>query len=170
MWVAGCGLVLSMIVHGMALAGQAPPGGKLVWALHIGIFVVWLPTVIALNSMPHFNRNDIWKVAFAGCPTWMRRGFYILCGYAVLNFVFVFAIAAGERKRSTGDAPPPVVRGFSGHWMVFYAAAFCILYSRGRAPHLYLERQCPKGHTAAPTARFCSECGHEFSMAHSEGK
>jgi len=25
--------------------------------------------------------------------------------------------------------PPPVVRGFSGHWMAIYAAALAVLYS-----------------------------------------
>jgi hypothetical protein len=168
MWIAGCGLVLSILAHVMALAGLAFPGGKLVWALHIGVFVVWFPTVVVLNSMPHVSQKDIWKVAFAGCPRWMRQGAYALFGYAILNFVFFLATTAGESKQPAGDPPPSAIRGFSGHWMIFYAVAFCTLYSRVHAPHLYRERTCPQGHTASPTARYCSECGHEFRMAHEE--
>jgi hypothetical protein len=165
MWIAGCGLVLSIIAHCMAFAGLVLLGGKFIWAVHIGIFVVWLPTVVALNSMRHISQNDIWKVAFAGCPPWMRRAFYILCGYAVLSFIQFVGARTDEPRRPIDDASPSTVRGVSGHWMIFYAAAFCTLYSRVRAPHLYMERICPQGHKAAPTAKFCSECGHEFSMA-----
>jgi len=68
-----------------------------------------------------------------------------------------------DARDTTGDAPPSVVRGFSGHWMIFYGAAFAVLYSRIHAPELYRERKCPQGHTASPTARFCSECGYDFS-------
>lgn len=110
----------------------------------------------------HVSRKDFWKVALAGCPGWMRRGFYVLFGYAILNFIVFFAITAGQPKLRSDNLPPAVIKGFSGHWMVFYAAAFAVLYSRIHAPGLYRERRCPNGHISAPAARFCSECGHEF--------
>ena len=147
----------------MALAGVPIPGGKLVWGLHIGIFVVWIPTVlISMQTTRYANRKDFWKIALAGCPAWMRRGFYVLFGYAILNFIVFFATTANQSKQQTGDAPPSVVRGFSGHWMIFYGAAFAVLYSRIHAPQLYRERRCSQGHAVSPTARFCPECGYEF--------
>lgn len=147
----------------MALAGAVIPGGKLVWGLHIGIFVVWIPAMyVSMRTTRLANRKDFWKVALAGCPDWMRRGLYVLFGYAALNFVIFMATTAGEHKQPTGDAPPSVVRGFSGHWMVFYGAAFAILYSRIHAPQFYRERKCPQGHDVSPAARYCSECGYEF--------
>lgn len=161
--LAACGLVLSIAAHIMALAGGAIPGGKLVWGLHIGVFVVWLPAVLVSIQMTRYaNQKDFWKIALAGCPVWMRRGFYVLFGYAILNFFVSMATTANHPKRQAGDAPASTVRGFSGHWMVFYGAAFAILYSRIYAPELFRERKCPQGHSVSPTARFCSECGHEF--------
>src|SRR5262249_35107281 len=45
MVLATIGLLLSFGIHIMALAGLSIPGGRAVWVLHIGIFVVWIPTV-----------------------------------------------------------------------------------------------------------------------------
>jgi hypothetical protein len=164
MVLAACGLVLSVAAHCMALAGIPVPGGKLVWSLHIGIFVVWIPTVLTSMQMTRYsNRKDFWKVTFAGCPVWMRRAVYALFGYAILNFIVFTASTGGQPKHLTGPAPPSMIRGFSGHWMVFYGMAFAILFSRIYAPQLYNERKCPQGHTASATARFCSECGYDFS-------
>lgn len=165
MVLAACGLALSITAHCMALAGVPIPGGRLVWGLHIGIFAVWLPTVLASMKMTrHASRKDVWKIALAGCPVWMRRAGYVLFGYAILNFIVFMATTASQPKQQqSGDTPPSIVRGFSGHWMIFYGAAFAVLYSRIHAPGLYRERKCPQGHTSAPAARFCSECGYDFS-------
>jgi hypothetical protein len=165
MVLSACGLALSVAVHCIALTGVAIPGGKLVWGIHIGIFIVWIPTIlISIQTTRFANRKDFWKVALAGCPTWMRSAGYILFGYAILNFIIFIATTFGQPKQQeTEDAPPSVIRGFSGHWMIFYGAAFAVLYSRIYAPELYRKRKCPKGHTASPTSRFCSECGYDFS-------
>src|SRR5215831_12410946 len=73
MLLAGLGFVLSLAAHLAALAGIQIPGGELVWGLHIGIFVVWFPTVLVANRMTRDTRNkDFWKNALAGCPRWMQ--------------------------------------------------------------------------------------------------
>jgi hypothetical protein len=88
----------------------------------------------------------------------MRYALYVLFAYAVINFIF-FASSAPQHTALGSTAPPSMIRGFSGHWMVFYAAAFTILYSRIRAPELFMKRYCANGHQVAPTARFCPDCG-----------
>lgn len=165
MVLAACGIALSIAAHFMALAGVPIPGGGLVWVLHAGIFVVWVPAVlVSLKMTRHASRKDLWKVALAGCPEWMRRSLYVLFGYAMLNFILFFVTTAGQpRKDHQNSSSPEVIRGFSGHWMIFYGVAFAIFYSRIHSPELYRERKCPQGHSSAPTARFCSECGHDFS-------
>jgi hypothetical protein len=163
MWLSAGGLALSMVAHIMALAGASFSGDKFVWCLHIGIFVVWLPAVIVMSSVTRFAKNnDVWKVALAGCPVWMRRAMYGLFGYAILNFVISFVATAPERKHPQDPASASIVRGFSGHWMIFYGAAFAVLYSRIHAPQFYRARRCPQGHDASPVDRFCSKCGYEF--------
>ncbi len=134
--LAGAGLALSAAAHAIAWAGMSLPGGSLVWALHIGVFVVWIPTVlVCIKTTRYADRNDFWKVALSGCPPWMRKALYVLVGYAVCNFI-VQILTTTRGVQTMSDAPPAVIRGFSGHWMVFYCTAFCVLYSSLHAPHL----------------------------------
>jgi hypothetical protein len=157
--LAALGLILSVAAHLAAVIGLPIPFGKAVWGLHIGIFVVWLPTVlVGIRFMRGANSKDYWKVALAGCPRWMRTTGYILFGYAILNFI-VFFVMTSAHPQPTGDAPPEVVRGFSGHWMVFYGAAFATLYSASVIGYSGMDRKCPNGHRANVTAKFCEECG-----------
>src|SRR5436305_11719901 len=88
----------------------------------------------------------------------MRQAFYILFTYAILNFIYFMATAM-NRPRPPGDAPPEVIRGFSGHWMVFYGAAFATLYSAYVVGYSGIQRKCPNGHAVPITANFCEECG-----------
>ena len=158
MVLAAAGLALSICAHLAAVLGIPLPGGNAVFALHVGIFVVWLPAVLVSTRTSRFaNRKDFWKTALSGCPLWMRRSLYVLFAYAILNFVFF--MATGAHSGTSGDASSSEVRGFSGHWMVFYGAAFAILFSALRAPYLLHDRKCSNGHAVAPTAQFCPECG-----------
>lgn len=169
MLLAACGLALSVGAHALSLAGQPVPGGKLVWVLHAGIFVVWVPAVLVLRRPKvQAGSDNSWKSAFAGCPAWMRGGLYFLFGYAMLNFLW-FVATADQHKKPAGDAPASVIRGFSGHWMAFYGAAFGIFYSRRQAPHLYREHQCPLGHHISPTDRFCPICGTQIPSPSENG-
>lgn len=157
--LAAIGFILSVAAHLAAVAGSPIPFGKAVWGLHIGIFVVWLPTVLVGTRLTRgANRKDYWKIALAGCPKWMRTALYLLFGYALLNFVLFLATTASH-PQPKGSAPPEVVRGFSGHWMVFYGAAFASLYSASVIGYSGMDRKCPNGHPATVTAKFCEECG-----------
>ena len=160
MALAAIGLALSISTHVLALLGLDMPGGQLVWHLHTGIFVVWLPTVlVSMRMTRHVKRKDFWKVAFLGCPVWMRRTLYALFAYAVLNFILFMFFSTGH-VHSGGNAPASVVRGFSGHWMIFYGVAFGTLYSAIYRPELLKSRKCTNGHAVDPVARFCPTCGH----------
>jgi hypothetical protein len=163
MILAALGFILSVTAHCVSLAGVQLPGGGLVWALHAGIFVVWLPAVLVSAKVARYGKQrDFWKTVLAACPVWMRRGLYGLFAYAIINFAIFMVTTSHQMKSQAGAAPPSVIRGFSGHWMVFYGAAFVLLYSRVNAPELYCERKCPNGHSVPPLARFCPECGYAF--------
>ena len=164
MALAAIGFILSVAAHIRAIEGLPMPGGKAVWALHIGIFVVWLPTVLVAHRFTRgVNRKDFWKIALIGCPKWMRQVFYAIFGYAVLNFVYFMATTVNRPPSQNGDAPPEVVRGFSGHWMVFYSAAFATLYSAYVVGYSGMQRKCANGHVVPLTAKFCEECGAQLA-------
>jgi hypothetical protein len=157
--LSAIGFILSVAAHLAAVAGSPIPFGKAVWALHIGIFVVWLPTVlVGIRLTRGAKQKDFWKIALSGCPKWMRTALYVIFAYAILNFIFFMATTASH-PQPEGDTPPEVVRGFSGHWMIFYGAAFATLYSASTIGYSAMDRKCPNGHSVTITAKYCESCG-----------
>jgi hypothetical protein len=156
--LAWIGLTLSVLSHVAALLGTEGPLGDYSWFLHIGIFVVWLPTVlVAARMSADFKRKDMWKATLRGCPPWMKYMMYGFFGYAFVNFAIFMLIA--PKQGSAGPMPPAVVRGFSGHWMAFYSAAAAVLYSATHIEDRDNARRCVNGHTVGPLARYCEQCG-----------
>jgi hypothetical protein len=142
--LSGLGLLLSIVVHIAALTGVEILSNEYFFLLHGGIVVVWLPAVLVARRVTRqVPQAEFWNAALGGCPTWMRKAFYALFGYAILNFMLLLSRNIGQPKH-TGTTLSDVW-GFSGHWMVFYAGAFCILYSAIRAGHLLVELRCPRG-------------------------
>jgi cytochrome bd-type quinol oxidase subunit 2 len=156
--LAAVGLILSLIVHLSALLSLPVPLGHRAWALHMGIFVVWLPTVAVANfGMPDLDKKKFWRNALRGCPEWFRYMTYGLFGYAVINFGIFMVRAAGNPRGSSMSEEASLI-GFSGHWMAFYAAALGVLWSFARMQESDFPR-CPNGHPASSDAKFCQECG-----------
>lgn len=156
-WAAGIGLVLSIVSHVAALLGkQGPLGAYAIW-LHFGIFVVWLPTVLAGNRLTrNVRRKDAWKVMLRGCPDWMKYMTFGFFGYALINFL-IFMAAANQAKQN--GFTPLVTRGFSGHWMAFYSTAMAVLYSASRVWDEDNEPRCPENHVVDVLAKYCGQCG-----------
>jgi len=135
MVIAAAGFVPSVAAHVMALAGKILPGGGLVWMLHVGIFLVWFPAILSnKRKFKTLKRRVEWETMLAVCPVWMRRVLKLVFAYALVNFVLFFMATIGQPK-PTGAAPARVIRGFSGHWMVFYWAAFVTLCAGIKTPH-----------------------------------
>jgi len=158
--LAGIGLVISLVSHLYALFNLPGPLGEASWILHVGIFVVWIPAVLAGQSMAkNVPSKDFWKAALRVCPPWMKYLTYGFFGYAGINFViFMFNAPSGQAATDPG-MPPSVVRGFSGHWMAFYSAALAILYSRSHNLSVSHPERCQNGHQISPFAKFCETCG-----------
>jgi len=165
MYLAGIGLVLSIIVHISALLGISNPLGEISWVLHVGIFIVWLPTVIIANrQVKDFKQKDFWKAALRACPKWMKYLTYFFFGYAILNFILflILDVSGGSSRGVSRGTPPNVFRGFSGHWMAFYCVAMATLYSAIHSEEHDAARSCPMGHPVSPSSKFCEECGSKI--------
>ena len=159
MVLAATGLIVSLIVHTSALLGMPSPLGEKSWVLQIGNFVDWLPAVLVLQSLRgEFKQKNLWRAALRGCPDWMRRTIWGICGYAMVNFL-VFAVVMGRSSPSGGPTPGSAWRGFSGHWMAFYSMAFAIMYSAIHVEHRDAQRRCLEGHPVSPAAQYCEQCG-----------
>lgn len=120
-FLAAAGLVASLICHIMALFHADPPWGHSVMFLHLGIFVVWIPLVfIADKTSPDQRRGNLDHL-LKELPKWATNAAGAVFTYAIVNFV-LFIIATTPYPK--GQVPFYVeLRGFSGHWMLFYGIA-----------------------------------------------
>jgi hypothetical protein len=142
--ILGClalrGFVLSLGAHLSALLGvdvQARVPG--VWLLHVGIFLVFIPMVLQLRSVTSA------RALLRGIPVWATLLLVLLFLYAFVNFVVVFGGSDWGAPAMRGDAfvlerkgvlirqiteseyrslCAARIRGFSGHWLVFYFVPF----------------------------------------------
>lgn len=122
--LSGIGLLLSLAFHVALLLGVAGAdnytgvltvGMIVVWASAIAFTVFWNPQRFLAAENP---RRDVWKVILSRVPAWITYSMYGFLGYAWINFFLAAASGAAS-----------AARGFSGVLMVFYSAAFILLYS-----------------------------------------
>ena len=160
--LALAGLVLSVATHIAALMGKSGPLGDSVGILHFGIFIVWIPAVIVAKGLTRgLKRSDFWKAVLRGVPVWVRYAMYGLFAYTFVNFVIFIGLGGSSERHATEGMSPETARGFSGHWMLFYAAALAILYSASNVSDR--DRQCPNGHRVDALAAVCETCGGRVS-------
>ena len=138
--LSALGFLAALAVHAFALSGIAVQDiWPTVWALHIGVFVVFIPAAFYLRK--HSDEND--PVAlFRGLPTWAGLALVALFVYAFLNFFVSLSKTAGatpelrdgryvlhnkgsvvreitKEEYTAGRAAQ--ARLFSGHWLLFYS-------------------------------------------------
>ena len=124
-----------------------------VWVLHLGIFVVFIPMLFVQGLAP---KKDFWNKIFATIPRWARYTFKAFFAYALINFALFFFLSEGGvpdvrdgkyvlhnhgqviRELSENEyklQKAYVLRGFSGHWMVFYLVPAIVFWYRGKSAH-----------------------------------
>jgi hypothetical protein len=149
--LAAVGLILSAVVHFSTFAGADPIDiFPLVWLLHVGIFLVFIPALFASQEAQAGGQGSS-ACIFANAPKWMVGMAMLFFVYALVNFgVFMFLMREGQptqRKDGTfavtdhGELVRRIsedefhhlqgleARGFSGHWLLFYSWALTILVS-----------------------------------------
>jgi Protein of unknown function (DUF3592) len=160
-WLSAIGLVVSLWIHIGALMGHGVPSAF--WVLHVGIFIVWFPAVlVAQRLVGNTNRKDFWKAVLKGSPDWVRYMMYVLFAYEFVTFMISMGqSSSGIRHTTTSVAD---WRGFSSLWMVFYSAAFAILYSAAKT--MESSPRCVNGHLASANAHYCHRCGQPVLPVH----
>lgn len=157
--LSGLALLVSAVTHFATFFGSQGPFAELVPVMHIGIFILMLPTILVMNRLTrNVPQRDLWKAALRGCPSWMRYAAWGFFGYAGLNFT-LFAIGEHSGAGTGSD-----VRGISGHWMAFYSVQAATLYSAARLWHEGADIVCTNGHKVSPLSKFCDQCGQPVSQ------
>ena len=119
--VAVAGFLASFVCHLLGWLHIESPWGKSVFVLHVGFLVLWFPLVIFANrTTPKPGRGNL-EHLLAELPKWVRGAANVLFVYAFLNFAFFLYCTSQYPKH---QVPSYVeLRGFSGHWMLFYGVA-----------------------------------------------
>lgn len=115
-YFAVAGWTSGLLVHLLSLA-DIDVAGKVpfVWILHIGVFVVWLPTILALRNNEELKayqqpgmrnqRNPLkfFRILFRQTPTWLAilaMGGFV---YAVVNFMMFMGSQPGVPDLKDGQ-------------------------------------------------------------------
>jgi hypothetical protein len=140
------GFTASLAVHLSTYLGAPPLRMGQVWPLHIGIFLVFIPVVLAQPQNAKTAKAEGRRGAaeqFACAPGWMRAVLGCCFVYAMVNFLIFICIAPGRGEKISfhdgryavlhrGEVvreateeehhrqEATIARGFSGHWMLFY--------------------------------------------------
>lgn len=152
-YIAAGGWLISIVVHLLAFGGvDVQDGAPFVFVLHLGIFVVAIPTLIMLkvkqSTLPKTLRRFSLVNEFQQAPWAVKvlaaAGFV----YAIINFgLFMFAypgspsIHDGQyvlmnhseviRTLTEAEYHPArarELRAFSGHWIAFYGVFAAMLF------------------------------------------
>jgi len=139
------GLFLGLVVHIYSLFGiDVGETIQFIWGLHIGVFIVWFPAILELAQRPEFkNRRfnnrmknkEFYGILFKDTPKPMQVITMVFLAYAIINF-FLFVsgnfgiggVTESQAIETTSNANE--IRGFSGHWMLFYSMAAAILWPK----------------------------------------
>jgi hypothetical protein len=119
--IAAFGFVASLACHILSWWQITPPGGNSVFILHVGFLILWFPLIIFANRTTPKGANGNLNHLFAEMPLWVLTAGKILIAYIILNFVYFMYCTSQYPNHK-----PPLyveVRGFSGHWMLFYGIA-----------------------------------------------
>lgn len=122
-YIAATGWILSLIVHLLSIAKyDIADKTPYIWALHLLIFVVWLPAMIYLvrsEEYQSFNPLFTLRAIYQRIPVWVSIGCIICFIYASVSFL-VMRYSLHEGGSAT--------RVFSSYWMLFYGVAAAILF------------------------------------------
>jgi hypothetical protein len=154
--LAFAGFCISVIAHFATFVNA--PGAQMshVWPLHVGIFVVFIPMLLAQNRLQAKRpaRPRMLLDFFPNVPPLFRFAIRICVAYTIVYFI-LFMVFQGVREHRDGyiedrngrhvlvkdrqvvrevpeqeyrDNQLRVARGFSGHWMLFYLMSAVGLY------------------------------------------
>ena len=150
---AAIALLSSLAVHLAALLGiDLATRFPAVWLLHLSIFVVFIPFVF--QARRERGARPSGATIWALYPRWARLLGLFLAGYVALNFaLFIhkteggsplirdgqFVLQAHGRfiRTLTADEYQAqqvnILRGFSGHWLIFYYVPLVYFMACGRS-------------------------------------
>lgn len=149
-YIALLGSISAITVHILSILGvDVADTLPFIWALHIGIFVVWIPTILSLKKLQKQNKKaNAFTLLTKNKPKWLLGLIIVIAAYTGFNFIFSISKTGGTTSNKNGVYSlqnrgkyirnitkeeyhlhgANTLRGFSGHWILFYTIATIALY------------------------------------------
>ena len=142
------------MVHISAIVEAGPAGFQWVWLLHPGVFVVFVPFVFMINRT-QARIGNLQEAFFKSVPWPALALGFVLFVYTGVNFLVVLAKSGGgvpdiwqgvhvlhDHGRLIREITEieyihyrfNEIRGFSGHWLIFYFAPLSYFYTKIKGP------------------------------------
>jgi hypothetical protein len=122
--VALAGVLYSLWIHVNAVFGRKVVDQFVFFAMHVACIVLMFPATWLRNGKMYAS----WKQAVNTNTRWLQSPLYAFGAYAMFNFFYCMQFV--PTKGSHGEElPESVIRMFSGHWMLFFFAAFVMLWT-----------------------------------------
>lgn len=159
-YIAGLGLIFGLIIHIISLFGIYI-GDKIpfIWALHIGVFIVWLPAILELRKNPVLKSQNFgtitsslkfFGIIFKDTPKPIMILSVVFFVYATINsFLFIPSVGRmpgivdgkyvildhGTIISNLSEAEYFKLKAneillFSGYWIGLYGLAMGILWPK----------------------------------------
>ena len=138
-WWAFLGFGVSLAVHISTFFDIYISG---IWILHIGLFFVWIPVFLVSQSRGLTSSNFFGRSSWI--PGWGQGLLILACLYGLINFANAPSKQPYEfngkymiqrdgtnyeiSKQEYNHIQALILRGFSGHWMMFYLASALYLF------------------------------------------
>jgi len=153
---AACGLILSVVVHLLALVGLQPNGNGLLFGFVFGIVSLFLLDTYISKKLSHGAWKKDWKLLHAGCPAWTGHVDRILRWYAsVISVLATYAAFFNPSWAQHAGLARIFWMTISSYCMVGYFVALCAVitvYRKG------VDRRCPNGHVVGVNDQLCPWC------------
>ena len=161
--LAAIGLAAAVTVHVLTFFPDkaiATGNSPLFFAMHVGIFVVFVPFVLAQRELFGTTRPG-WRELLSIFPRWGQLLINFVTAYALVNFALFWFTERGTAEirdaqfvlmdhgtfiRTLNEqeynlARSHVTRGFSGHWIVFYLVPMLYFWFGKSGPQSETPRQ-----------------------------
>lgn len=128
-WFSASGFLLSLVVHIIGLLNKAP---FFVWfaiPIHFGVFVALFGAAVAFLRLRQSEGKGFWRRALRASPAWMRWVLLLFLIYSLANFFIFWNALFNLSGKPLDEVKAIILRGFSGHWMVFYFGTFLVFYA-----------------------------------------
>ena len=167
--LAWVGVAVCSLIHLVTMVSGAVPPRPFIMVFLAVFFITMTCTIfVARRLAPNAGMFTVYKLAYRGSPTWLRRLAMAGVLYSILVFVLFAYLTRNDDPRMVSMSPK-FVAFVSGVWAAFFLSAAATFRSARWVVVHESDMKCPSGHRLPPAANYCPVCGEKTGTLHGNG-